>query len=52
MALMTPDNKFDMVQEDFNFKLLAAAIVGLFFGNIALITYKNKKEATKQFLTQ
>lgn len=52
MTLMTPDNKFDMVQEDFNFKLLFGAIVGLLFGNIALISYKNKREATRQFLTQ
>mmetsp|Transcript_21772 Transcript_21772/g.15599 ORF Transcript_21772/g.15599 Transcript_21772/m.15599 type:complete len:187 (+) Transcript_21772:977-1537(+) len=51
MTLMTPDNKFDMVQEDFNFKLLFAAIIGLIIGNFALIKYKNSKEATKVFLT-
>lgn len=51
MTLMTPDNKFDMVQEDFNFKLLFAAIIGLIIANFALIHFKNSKESSKAFLT-
>lgn len=35
LTRITPDNKFDLLDESFNFKLLFAAIIVLIVGNIA-----------------
>jgi len=50
LARIRPDNKFDMIDEDFNYALLFLGIVVLFGVNYALSSFMKKEKSKKEFL--
>ena len=50
LSRIRPDNKYDMIDEDFNYALLFLAIVGLFATNYALSKYLKSEKSKKEFL--
>lgn len=50
MARIRPDNKYDMIDEDFNYGLLFLAILGLFLANFLLSKYLKGEKSKTQFL--
>lgn len=50
MVRLTPDRGFDLLDEDFNFIALFAAIIGLTVFDICVSRFLNKKSKIKEFL--
>lgn len=50
LSRMRPDNKFDMIDEDFNYALLFLGIIGLFVANFMLSKYLKSEKSKKEFL--
>lgn len=52
LALTTPDNGYDMLDEDFSFYGLAITIIVIIVIDILLSRYAKKRTVMKQFLTR
>lgn len=52
LALTTPDNGYDMLDEDFSFYGLAITIIVIIVIDIVLSRYAKKRTVMKQFLTR
>lgn len=50
LARIRPDNKYDMIDEDFNYSLLFLAIAGLFTVDYLLAKYLKAEKSKKDFL--
>ena len=50
LSRIRPDNKYDMIDEDFNYALLFLAIIGLFGTNYMLSKYLKNEKSKKEFL--
>lgn len=50
LARIRPDNKYDMIDEDFNYGLLFLVIMGLFAANYLLSRYLKGEKSKKEFL--
>ena len=51
LARIKPDNKFDLLDDSFNYSFLGIAIVGLYTANFIFSKYLKSASAKKTFLT-
>ena len=50
LARIKPDNKFDLLDDSFNYSFLGIAIVGLYTANFIFSKYLKRETAKKAFL--